>query len=143
MYQDIRLPNIEDVMAQINDQLNISDMLETESSGGMKFDTGKTMMGLVPPLAVEAIAEVMTYGAKKYAPHNWSKGIVYSRLIDALDRHLNSWKNCYESDLDPESNLNHLAHAACCLSFLLHFEVIKNKYNVQHNLDDRPTIQVF
>lgn len=80
----------------------------------------------------------MTYGANKYGAHNWLNGIVYSRLTDALHRHLSAWENPYESDNDPETNLSHLSHAACCLSFLIHFETIKNRYNVGHNLDDRP-----
>ena len=100
-------------------------------------------MGLVPVTAIEQIAKVMTYGATKYGAHNWTKGIAYSRLIDAMHRHLSSWENCYESDNDPETNLSHLAHAACCLSFLIHFETIKRDYNVEHHLDDRPIKSTF
>ena len=60
---------------------------------------------MVPTLAVEEIAKVMTYGANKYGAHNWLNGIVYSRLTDALHRHLSAWENPYESDNDPDRPL--------------------------------------
>jgi len=45
-------------------------------------------------------------------------------------RHLTAW--WAGEDLDPESGLHHLAHAACCLMFLL-------EYTQTHTeLDDRP-----
>jgi len=40
---------------------------------GMKHDDGKLMWDLLPLDAVEQIVEIMTYGAKKYAPNNWQK----------------------------------------------------------------------
>lgn len=86
-------------------------------SQGVKFDTGKTALGLFPPEALESIGRVLTYGANKYAAHNWRKGMAWSRYYDALLRHLNAW-NAGE-DIDPESGLPHLAHAGCCIAFLL------------------------
>ena len=86
-----------------------------------KFDTGKTRLGLVPPAAHRAIADVLTYGANKYEPNNWCRGAEWSRYIDALERHMNAWKRG-ERD-DPESGHPHLAHAGCCLYFLLEYEL--------------------
>ena len=86
-----------------------------------KNDQGKTRFGLTPPAAHRAIADVLTYGANKYEPNNWCRGADYSRYIDALERHLNAWKSG-ERD-DPESGHHHLAHAGCCLMFLLEYEV--------------------
>ena len=110
---------------------------DAPATGGLKYDGGKTMLGLFPPLVLEEVGKVLTYGAQKYAKHNWSKGIVYSRLYDAALRHLNSWNNPYDNDVDEESGISHLAHAICCLSFLLHFETIKSQHGVEHKLDDR------
>ena len=101
------------------------------------------MISLVPPIAIKQIADVMTYGATKYGAHNWTNGIMYSRLLNALHRHLNSWENPYEPDEDSETGLSHLAHAACCLCFLLHFEAIGKNYGVNHDLDDRNTPREF
>jgi len=133
-FQVPKVPDHVDLAIPNQAGLGIQDFPVT---GGLKYDGGKTMLGLFPPLALEEVSKVLTYGAQKYAKHNWSKGIVYSRLYDASLRHLNSWNNSYESDLDDESGISHLAHAICCLSFLLHFEVIKSKYGVEHELDDR------
>ncbi len=48
---------------------------------------------------------------------NWTKGFAWSRLSAAATRHLWAWEN--GADLDPESELPHLAHSICCLLFLL------------------------
>lgn len=99
------------------------------SEGGKKFDQGKPRMELLPPLALEEIAKVLTFGAQKYDPWNWAKGISYSRLLGAALRHLLAWGR--GENTDPESGLSHLAHAGCCVLFLLHMEKLKPE------MDDR------
>lgn len=89
-------------------------------SGGTKNDQGKPPIGLIPQDALIAISEVLGFGKEKYSAWNWSKGFKYSRLIDATYRHLGAWKE--GEDRDPESNLSHIAHAACCLMFLITHE---------------------
>lgn len=85
---------------------------------GRKFDTNKPMMRLLPPYALESIAQVLTFGAKKYAPDNWRyvEGRK-ERYLDALLRHLNA--HCKGNIYDDETNFSHLAHAGCNLLFLL------------------------
>jgi hypothetical protein len=51
--------------------------------------------------------------------HNWRKGMNRSPLIDAAMRHLNAFNDA--EDIDPESGLPHLAHARCCLGFLIEY----------------------
>lgn len=87
---------------------------------GSKFDGGKPRMGLVHPDFIEGVAEVLTFGAKKYAAWNWAQGIEFDRLYDAAQRHLNAWNK--GEDLDPESGKSHLMHAACELMFLHCFQ---------------------
>lgn len=87
---------------------------------GAKFDTGKTRLDLLSPVFLEQTAEVLGFGADKYEAHNWAKGIAYSRVFAALLRHLWAWWR--GERLDPESGLTHLAHASCCLMFLVHYE---------------------
>ena len=97
---------------------------------GLKFDTEKIRMELLPSEALEEIAKVLTKGAEKYQARNWEKGIKYGRVYGALLRHLNSfWKG---EDYDKEWNIHHLAHAGCCLMFLLTYELRKMK-----DFDDR------
>jgi hypothetical protein len=84
---------------------------------GKKFDKGKAMMDLVPSEAIEELAQVMTFGANKYGRGNWAEGIPVSKLLAAAMRHLNTFNSASGQDLDDESNLSHLAHAATNLLF--------------------------
>lgn len=83
---------------------------------GMKFDGEKPRMDLLDPKFLEDVARVLTFGAKKYAAHNWRKGINTSRLIGAIYRHLGAINS--GEDTDPESGLPHSAHLGCCIMFL-------------------------
>ena len=99
---------------------------KTKKSIGRKFDGGKLMYGLLPPLALEETVKVLTFGAQKYEPDNWqfvpdSK----RRYFDALQRHLWAWKQ--GEQIDQESRLPHLAHAMCCLMFLYEHDVKYSK----------------
>lgn len=97
---------------------------------GRKDDGGKLPLHLLPPDAIVEIAKVLDFGAKKYAPRNWEKGMSWSRPYAALMRHMFAWWAGEKAD--PETGLSHLAHAGCCLFFLL-------SYEQRHiGVDDRP-----
>lgn len=83
----------------------------------LKFDDQKLPLDLFPPEALAAITKVLQFGAKKYDRHNWRKGMAWSRVFAALQRHL--WEFWGGIDNDEETGLPHLAHAGCCLVFLL------------------------
>lgn len=102
---------------------------QTATAGGRKFDGGKLQYGLLPPLALKATVEILTFGAEKYEPDNW-KVVPDSkrRYFDAMQRHLWAWKEGEQDD--PESNKHHLAHAMCCLMFLYEHDV---KYSKETN----------
>lgn len=87
---------------------------------GIKADMGKSRMDLLDPYAIDQLAKVLTFGANKYDAHNWREGIVYSRLIAASLRHIFAFLE--GEDRDPESGLQHTAHAMCNLMFLLGLE---------------------
>lgn len=61
-------------------------------------------------VALLKLAEVAGFGAKKYAAHNYLKGYDWGLSLDALHRHL--WAFQAGQDLDEESGLPHMAHAA-------------------------------
>lgn len=84
---------------------------------GVKHDAGKLRFDLVPSDAVEAVARILTHGAAKYGERNWEAGMSWRRVDAALERHLFAWRRGEERDA--ESGEPHLAHAACCLLFLL------------------------
>jgi hypothetical protein len=83
---------------------------------GLKDDQAKPRMDLLDAEFLEGVAEVLTFGANKYAPNNWRGGIETSRLIAATYRHLGAINK--GENRDPESGLPHVYHASCCLMFL-------------------------
>ena len=106
-----------------DDKLEVLASCETISAEqGRKFDGGKLEYGLLPPLALKATVDVLTFGAQKYERDNW-KYVDDSlrRYFDALQRHLWAYKE--GETIDPESGKHHLAHAMCCLMFLYEHDV--------------------
>lgn len=85
---------------------------------GQKLDGDKNRWDLLPYEVVEDIVKVLTFGAKKYDDNNWQKVTpAKPRYFAAAMRHMVSWFG--GEKLDPESGINHLAHASCCLLFLI------------------------
>lgn len=83
---------------------------------GTKYDQGKPRMDLLDAQALEGLAAVLTFGAQKYAAHNWRGGINNSRLVAALLRH--TFAILRGEYIDPESGLPHIDHVGCCWMFL-------------------------
>lgn len=93
----------------------IPDINETV---GRKDDNEKLRYDLVPPHALAQITSVLTFGAKKYADDNWRKvPDPERRYVAAAMRHIEAYRA--GETLDKETGVSHLAHAACCLMFLL------------------------
>lgn len=60
---------------------------------GKKDDTEKLRYDLIPPEATKALATILTYGARKYAPGNWMHVQPFvPRYTAALLRHLEAWR---------------------------------------------------
>lgn len=97
---------------------------------GRKDDQGKPRWDLLPPDGLEEIVKVLTFGANKYNDRNWEHGMKWGRCFRALMSH--SWAWWRGEDKDPETGLSHMAHAGCCLLFLLSYE-LRNA-----GTDDRP-----
>lgn len=85
---------------------------------GKKYDGEKPRMYLLPPKALTEVAKVLTFGANKYDEHNWKKlDNLQNRYTGAALRHI--FAHMDGEELDPETGLDHLAHALCCLLFKL------------------------
>jgi len=94
---------------------------------GSKFDAGKTLAGVLGDfgLALMAVADVGTFGAKKYSRGGWqSVPDGFQRYIDAMWRHL--LKERYEP-VDQDSGLPHIAHA--CWNLLAVLELMLREKN--------------
>ena len=100
--------------------------------GGIKHDDGKMPWELAPWDAIKEVVKILLFGMRKYDARNWEKGIAYSRLFAAAQRHMIAWFQ-FGEDNDKESGYSHLAHAACDILFILAFVLRGRK-----DLDDRP-----
>lgn len=99
---------------------------------GVKYDNGKPQWSLLPFRALKEVVEVLTYGAKKYAPDNWKKvPDARRRYIDAGFRHFTAYAS--GETHDPETGKHHLAHAICCLLYLVAFDL--GEHNDKSNSD--------
>jgi hypothetical protein len=97
-----------------------------EKTIGRKFDQDKPRWDLLPWDETQEIVEVLTFGSKKYEDNNWT--VVSSpkrRYFAALCRHVLAWWR--GEKIDPESGKSHLAHAGCCLLFLMWFDNKESK----------------
>lgn len=99
-----------------------------ENKVAIKYDANKPEYHHFPP-CLEEVAEVFTFGAKKYAAYNYRKGMSHSRYFNAAMRHI--WAYWRGEDIDSESGKSHLAHVVCCVLMLL-----QNKYD-KVGQDDR------
>lgn len=113
---------------------------------GLKLDTEKDRWDLLPIKAVRGIVQVLTFGARKYAPDNWKHvPDARRRYYAAALRHMAAW---WEGEqVDQESGLPHLAHAGCCLLFLASLpitDVIVSKGcpNCMHHVVTRNGVEV-
>jgi len=95
---------------------------ELEKQDFIKKDDNKRMLSLIEPEFILGLGDVITFGAKKYAPNNWKKAEEKDlmRIKDALLRHIYAYLNGEKRDR--ETNISHLHHAACNLMFLDFFD---------------------
>lgn len=117
-------PYIEESIAKFQEKETKSSCEEFMKFDALKpnlailFDTGK---------ALEDVANVMSYGAKKYNRKNWNKVDDKERYVSAPLRHIAAY--CSGEKIDPESNLPHLACAITSLLFLQEIERNENGRN--------------
>jgi hypothetical protein len=91
---------------------------------GIKYDNDKILYSLIPSYALEAVAQNLTDGLKKYPERdNWMKvANAQERYLDALYRHLEAHRKgeIYDTDnINPENT--HLAAVVANAMFLLEF----------------------
>lgn len=92
-----------------------------DETQGRKFDAGKLDYTLVPFQGLEEIVKVLMFGAQKYDRHNWRHvPDAEQRYSAAAFRHMAA--HLAGETTDHETGLSHLAHAGCCILFLLALE---------------------
>jgi len=103
------------------------------------------MHSLVDEDFIEELAEVMTYGFKKYTKldeqgnviitgkNNWKKGLPWSEVLDSAYRHIHGFRK--KIFKDSESELHHLAHAAANIMFLHYYSKHRREFD---DIPDQP-----
>lgn len=101
----------------------------TEINKGVKHDLGKDQWYLLPLNVVSWVVKVLMFGANKYAPFNWQLVVKEKpqRYFDAAVRHLADYQS--GERMEPESKLPTLAHAICCLIFILWNDINNGQTN--------------
>jgi hypothetical protein len=82
----------------------------------LRYNQGKLQWSLVDFDSLEGLVRVLEYGAAKYAPDNWKKGMPVTQVSESLMRHLFAFLR--GEDVDPESGCRHLSHVMCNVMFL-------------------------
>ena len=116
----------------------MAEMRQVSPTGGMK-DQKDVQLHTIPWEALEMLGRVAKYGAvdKEYGNYNFRLGFDWSLSKDALDRHAGLFWN--GENIDPESGLPHIIHAAWHCLILGFFQLAEDgdKY---HQFDDRPWV---
>lgn len=108
----------------------------TSPTGGEKGQKNARFDLLAAPFLWE-LAEVCGFGAAKYSDDNWRKGYDWGLSYGAMQRHLHQfWMG---EELDSESGLPHLAHAAWHCMVLYAFSSDPN-YAGYDNRQDLPEL---
>ena len=128
---------LDSMIASSENNMKVAEKQSTNAA--IKFDQDKLPLNLLSTEAMNQTAAVLKFGAQKYAEHNWRKGFSWSRPLAAAMRHITAF-NAGE-DKDPESGLSHLAHAACCIMFLLEFEKTHPELDDRYKFDIPQTVK--
>ena len=109
----------------------LAEEVRVTSSTGAQKGSKMCQIGDVPPEALEELGRIAGFGAEKYDKYNYLKGYDYNLSYNAAQRHMMAWWG--GEDLDPESGMSHLMHAAWHMAAL--YAHVKRGIGT----DDRPT----
>lgn len=96
-----------------------------------RHNAGKSPLSMILEArhALEGMAGVLEFGAKKYARGNWHKGLPHADICDSMLRHISAYLS--GEDLDPESGKPHVDHIFTNSMFLA------EGYRTHPELDNR------
>ncbi len=102
----------------------LTGVLDSEETKALRYNEGKLKWSLVNFASLVPMVQVLTFGAAKYAPNNWKKGLDRSEILESMMRHLTALIDGEETD--PESKLSHIGHLFCgCMFYSFHFVINK------------------
>lgn len=91
-----------------------------------RFNEGKPKWSLVHFNSLVPMIRVLEFGARKYSPDNWKKGLDLKEILESMQRHLAALIDGEE--IDSESGISHMGHIQCNAMF---YNYHKNKSDAQ------------
>jgi len=108
------------------------ERITNAKTGGQKGQKPERF-DLLPSDQLAKVARLYSFGANKYADHNWRRGFDWSLSIGALERHLAAFK--HGEDFDAESGCEHLTsvvfHALALLWFMDAHPSLDDRYQTK------------
>lgn len=92
-------------------------------SQAVRSNVNKLRWDLMDWKSLEEVVKVLEFGANKYAPKNWEKGLHREEILESIQRH--NVELFSKEEVDEDSQLLHAAHIACNAIFYIHF--LRNK----------------
>lgn len=103
---------------------------EELASKGTRADKGKPELHMIPTEPLIDLARLFMFGAKKYSPNNWKRGMDYSRMYNSALRHM--FKFWGGENVDPETGIHHLTAATwnmICLRFFEEYPILYAEFD--------------
>lgn len=111
---------------------------------GKRYNKDKLRWRNFPMFLVRPLIEIGQMGEKKYGTYNFLKGLPTSDTLDCLHRHLDSFMDPNQPDIDKESGKSHLAHVAWnALVALYHIKTrpeLDDRYKGEKNEETTETV---
>lgn len=92
-----------------------------------RFNSGKRKWSLVHYESLEPMVEVLEFGANKYSPNNWKKGLDKSEILESMQRHIAKLMD--GERVDSESGISHMGHIMCNAMFYNYFDKHEQESN--------------
>lgn len=99
-----------------------------------RFNEGKPKWSLLHFKSLEPLIRVLEFGANKYSPNNWKKGLDLVEIQESMQRHLAA---IMDGEMrDPESGKLHMGHIMCNAMFWVYHHNKQKKDESSENQGD-------
>jgi hypothetical protein len=99
------------------------------SEQALRYNEGKLRWSLVDFDALADMVKVLEYGSRKYADHNWKKGLKTTEIFESMMRHMQAYMR--GENVDPESGLPHTGHIMCNAMFLSYMNTYRPDFDTR------------
>jgi len=106
----------------------------------LRYNEGKDAWALVDFIAMRPLVQVLMFGAKKYAPGNWTKGMNRMNILESLQRHMVALFAGEQND--PESGLPHIGHIMCNCMFYSYYSLYP-KLETEYKLEGKKKLDEY